>query len=87
MESNVTNQLLNNLSIIGRFLEQISNENGEQTEYFVAKTSIDNIKALMTTISTLVDTNTLDGLNRLVSYLEKKVEKRNRQANGEFFQG
>ncbi len=85
MDSNTSNQLLSNLSNIGKFLEQISDETTEQTEYFVAKTSIDNIKALISTLQ--IDANTLDGLNRLVSYLEKKIEKRNRQANGEFFQG
>lgn len=87
MDSTATNELLKNLSNVGRFLEQISDETREQTEYFVAKTSLDNIKASINNLNPVLDSNVINGLDSLISYLEKKTEKRKRQANGEFFQG
>jgi len=73
---------LTNLAFVGNFLFETSNETSEQMDYFLAKSSLkefdNNLKMLE------LDGKTMDGLNKLVQYLDKKIEKRQRQASGEF---
>jgi len=70
------------LAIIGDFLYQISNDNAEQTEYFLAKTALQKFTAESNLIE--LDFKTRSGVNNLIAYMDKKIEKRNRQAIGEF---
>ena len=79
-----TKKRYSNLSIIGNFLYQISNENVEQTDYFLAKTSLQEFGKATADVE--LDPQTRIGVENLIKYLDKKIEKRNRQQGGEFSQ-
>lgn len=71
-----------NLAVIGNFLYQISNENGEQTDYFLAKTALQEFSESSKTVDLDIPTRT--GVDNFIKYLDKKIEKRKRQQSGEF---
>ena len=84
MTDEETKHRFTNLAIVGDYLYQISNENGEQTDYFLAKTALQSFAEAIELVE--IDEKTRSGVNNLVKYLDKKIEKRNRQASGEFSQ-
>lgn len=71
-----------NLAIIGNFLFQISNDNAEQTDYFLAKSALTEFTNEVNLLN--LDFATKTGVDNLIRYMDKKIEKRNRQAGGEF---
>ena len=77
-----TTKRFSNLAIVGNFLYQISNENGEQTDYFLAKTALQEFA--LATQNVELSPEVRLGVENLVKYLDKKIGKRNRQKGGEF---
>lgn len=77
-----TKKRFSDLSIVGNFLYQVSNDNAEQTDYFLAKTALQEFDQAVKSID--LDLKTRSGMNNLIKYLDTKIEKRNRQAGGEF---
>lgn len=69
-----TKERIKNLAFVGRALDEISNETGGQTDYFLAesalKTFADGIHRLR------LDPESMEGMDSLIRYLEKKIKKR-----------
>lgn len=68
---------LQNLSIVGNFLFEISNENAEMTNFFLAKTSLQNFKEEIEMLDLPYEVKI--GIDNLIKYLDQKIEKRKKQ--------
>jgi|GEM_PF-7000816 len=82
MTDDDTKKRFADLGIIGDFLYQISHDNAEQTDYFLAKAAINQF--LEATRLVELDMKARSGVENLIKYLDSKIEKRKRQAGGEF---
>ncbi len=76
-----TMERLRNLAPIGDLLFEVSNDNSEET-YFLAKSSLGKFKDGITKLE--LPPQIMKGMLNLIKYLETKIEKRKRQALGEF---
>lgn len=74
-----TNNRLKNLSAVGKMLYEVSNDYSEET-YFLAKSSLDAFSNGLSELE--LEPDIQDGMDKLVKYLETKIEKRKRQAGG-----
>ncbi len=73
-----TRQRIKNLAVVGSALVQISNDNSGETNYFLAKTSLKTFKEGIDKLE--LDTQSKQGMFDLIQYLDKKIEKRLKQA-------
>lgn len=76
-----TIQRLRNLAAVGEMLYEVSNDNSEET-YFLAKSSLNAYEKGLRNLE--LEPKIMDGMLKLVQYLGNKIEKRKRQAGGEF---
>ncbi len=77
-----TKTRLEKLAIVGNMLFQISNDNVDQTNYFLAKSSLQSFSEDISNLE--LDQKTMSGMMNLIKYLETKIDKRQKQAGGEF---
>jgi hypothetical protein len=84
MTDEETKKRFANLAIVGDFLFEISNENVEATDYFLAKTALEEFGEAVAKVDLELPVRT--GVENLIRYLDKKIEKRKRQQDGEFSQ-
>jgi hypothetical protein len=66
------------LGRMGDALFQISNEAAGENEYFLAKSAIQEFESEVDKVE--LESNVLDGVKKVIRYIETKVEKRHRQA-------
>ncbi len=85
MTDEETKKRFANLAIVGNYLYEISNENGEATDYFLAKTALSEFAQAVTKVDLLDSVR--DGVEKLIKYLDTKIEKRKKQQDGEFPRG
>ena len=73
-----TEQRIKNLAFVGSALVQISNDNAGETNYFLAKTSLKTFKEGIDKLE--LDPKSKQGMADLIQYLDKKIDKRLKQA-------
>lgn len=71
-----TLERIKKLSVVGKFLNQISNSTSD-TEFFSAKTSLELYRKDLNQLD--LDPETKTGMNNLLDYLDRKIEKRRMQ--------
>lgn len=77
-----TQKRFKNLATVGNVLYQITDENTEDTNYFLAKSALKEFAEAVDLLA--LDQETKKGIRSLVLYLQGKIEKRMEQANGAF---
>ena len=76
-----TEKRIDHLANVGHMLDEVSNDNSEET-YFLAKSSLDAFASGLRELK--LKPKTKEGMDKLINYLATKIEKRKRQAGGEF---
>jgi len=78
-----TKKRFTNLALVGDILFEISNETADQTHFFMAKSALAEFQKDMEALELGADIER--GMQNLLNYLHKKIDKRMRQSvNGEF---
>lgn len=65
------------LANVGKALTQITSERNEDTSYYVALESLNKFRQLIAELD--LDYESIEGIQKLTEYLEKKVKKRMQQ--------
>ncbi|MEO6728436.1 MAG: hypothetical protein ABIM99_00785 [Candidatus Dojkabacteria bacterium] len=76
-----TKKRIKNLGAVGTALVQISNEVGGETDYFLAKQGLKNFEDGISLLD--LDYESRKGMNDLINYLSKKLDKRVKQLNND----
>jgi hypothetical protein len=74
-----TKQRIKNLAVVGAALFQISDDNMGNTKFFIAKTSLQEFKKGINKLD--LDPESKKGMDDLISYLDKKIDKRLKQSD------
>jgi hypothetical protein len=77
-----TKKRIKNLSIVGKAIDQISNQNKEQTDLFLAKTSLQEFEAGINKLE--LDPESLEGMRSLIKHLSNILEKRMQDSTGTY---
>jgi hypothetical protein len=75
-----TKKLYSNLAVVGNTLYIISNDNAENTNYFLARSALTEVENTVASMNLAPEIKL--GIANLTKYLAKKIEKRKEQANG-----
>ncbi|MFS8131079.1 MAG: hypothetical protein ACMG57_03805 [Candidatus Dojkabacteria bacterium] len=76
-----TKKRIQNLGRVGTALVQISNEVAGETDYFLAKQALKNFDDGIAILD--LDYESRKGMNDLIDYLSKKLDKRLKQLNND----
>ena len=65
---------IKNLAKVGKALDEISNDNGGETDYFLAQTALGEFEEGRNKLT--LDEESKEGMTSLINYLRKKISKR-----------
>lgn len=75
-----TKKRIRNLSIVGKAIDQISNDNKGQTDIFVAKSSLKEFEEGILKLE--LDPESMEGMKSLIKYLSDILDKRMKESAG-----